>query len=262
MSISFAKAVSASFLLLLTAACGGGNSGVTPDPATDDALRTHVLEYWDGIRTDSLDADAMEQHTVDFLFLVQHADSATRSDAWTILAELPGMDIPDKTTVDYLREADSPLYSPAMLDEYLTKLMQIIPENDARLLRVNYLLECTRKNRPGDIIADISLKKPDGTSTTLHRLLDGINDECLLMLYDPECGTCDSVIGSLAAFPPSLPVIAVSISSKSEELPADWISATSSNADALDSAFHIHALPSFYLISADNKVVQSDITMP
>lgn len=247
--------------LLLFCGCHSGNRKA-PEGST---LNERLMMFWSGICPDSLTADAREQYIVDFLYLMENADSVTRRAGWPKLHAALG-DGPDRTVTDYLAEPDSPLYSPEMLDEYLTALTRILPSSDAGHIRALFLRENYRKNRSGAPIADLRLLSPKGATAALRevvRTLQSQGPEVTVLFYDPDCENCAAVIDGLAAsttspvssgtqdssaFPDSGAVIAVSVTDATAPLPEGWCSFRAASREELDSAFFLPSLPALYLV--------------
>lgn len=238
-------------LLLLLCSCGGSRRA---DEADADPLRERLLTYWDGWRDAVADSAVREQRIVDFLYLAGHADSLTRADAWSALITAFG-NRPDITVTDYLGELDSPLYSPQMLEEYLAALAMRMPEEDPERLRAVWLLENIRKNRQGQIVADLSLIKADGSRKTLHRLVAERAGGSMILFYDPDCGSCDETIARLSASPdPDIHVIAVSVAFTLRPLPAGWVSTRVADTGQLHDRYYLPSLPVIYVVSSDGRI--------
>ncbi len=228
----------------------------------------HLEHYWDGYDPGKHDADSVEQRLVDYMFLTMNAPSPEmRRDCWQTIARIFPDSQPNRTVVEYLGETDSPLYAPAMLEEYLVALTEMFPTGSARRMRVDYLLDGIRKNKPGTRISDLRLVLADGTCSTLHKLIGGSADEngsknedemggeILVLFYDPECEECSALISALAADGESRHVIAVSVTHEvKKELPAWWVSAKAADADELDANFYLPRLPRLYEVQSDGTL--------
>lgn len=273
--MSTSRAVSL-FIALLPALCScSGRTQNAENSGNADPLRDRIAVYWDSIDINATDEDRREQSIVDYLYIVQHADSATRREAWHALNIQLDNSL-DRTVSDYLGDPGSPLYAPAMLDEYLVSLLSEAGTDDTTRVRAEYLLENIRKNRPGDVIADLPLVCADGTATSLHSLIGrtavsgtgntggfGPGDDnttgagasrpthgYLIIFYDPECDSCDETIDALSAHTPANhTIIAISVTDTVKHLPSGWISAKSIDPDALDDAFYLPALPAIYTVT-------------
>lgn len=235
-------------LLLLAGACmPSAKRPVQPGP-----LDGRIGSYWNDVDLDTAETGWREQRIVDFLYLMEHADSATRHTGWQRLHAALDSSL-DRTVVDYLGESGSPLYAPGLLDEYLVSLVGALPATDAGHIRAAYLLRNIRKNRPGDIVANLPLLAVADSSvpTALHSVLHtlpGNTADVLILFYDPDCDTCDSLISDLAQSVAATPVIAVSVAGTDKSLPAGWRSFRAAGSEVLDSLFYLPSLPALYYV--------------
>lgn len=242
------------FIALLPALCScSGRTQSIEDNGNADPLRDRITTYWDSTDINALDNESREQSIVDYLYIVQHADSATRGEAWHALNVQLGNSL-DRAVADYLGDPASPIYAPAMLDEYLVSLLSEAGTDDTTRARAEYLLENIRKNRPGDVIADLPLVCADGTATSLHSLIAGT---ALIIFYDPECDSCDETIDALSArTPANHTIIAISVTDAVKPLPSDWISTRAADPDALDEAFYHPSLPAIYTVTPTATIIE------
>lgn len=220
------------WLLLLLSGCGG-------KPAAKEGAPS--------VATDT------DRQIIDALYLANGLDSAGRRDCWEFIMELDPDDQPNRTATEYLRDSSSPLYNPALLDEYLLYLMAALPDGDLRRERVGYLLDCIRKNRSGQTIADLDLLTADGRRTSLHC---EINTDACVLFYDPDCADCSALIEELGAT--DVAVIAISITDSIKPLPTRWLSARAIDADQLDDRFYLPALPALYPVNS-SAIIRQDI---
>lgn len=224
------------------------------EKSADTRIRDHIVNYWNGINTDSLDAAAIEQHKVDFVYVVQHADSTTRREAWRLMAKK--FDAwPDGLVVDYLGQSDSPLYAPAMLVEYLQTLRDALPPDNLSRDVLAYMIEEQSRNLPGSEVADIDLVS-NGASTSLHTLISSDTRHCMLIFYDPDCSTCNELTSLLSSRDLSdYNVVAVNTTMLSKKLPTSWTDTRAADFQQLHERFSLPALPSVYFI-APNLIVE------
>ncbi|OKY85059.1 MAG: hypothetical protein BHV69_07180 [Bacteroidales bacterium 52_46] len=280
--MSTSRAVSL-LIALLPALCScSGRTQSIEDNGNPDQLRDRIATYWDSTGINAMDENMREQSIVDYLYIVQHADSATRREAWHALNIQLGNSL-DRTVSDYLGDPGSPLYAPAMLDEYLVSLLSETGTDDTTRARAEYLLENIRKNRPGDVIADLPLVCSDGTATSLHNLIAGTagsgagntggigsgDDNTtgagrprpthgyLIIFYDPECESCDETIEALSAGTAGgHTIIAISVTDTVKSLPPDWISTRVLDPDTLDDAFYLPSLPAIYTVTPSATIIE------
>lgn len=244
--------------LLMANLCMACNRSSEQRPVNPD-LHRHIAAYWDSIDVASLSKAELEQRLVDFIYITQHADSATRAESWLTLGRLFPAEIPNRTVTDYLGQSDSPLYAPEMLEEYLAATLAATPTDDPNHGRVKYLYDNVRKNKPGMQIADLNVTKTDGTHTTLHDILSGHAGGAVVLFYDPECENCAEAIAQLSgpqAPPADMQVVAVCISQSPKQLPSGWVSTTVDSPEQLDERFYLPTLPVVYTLAVDGRIVE------
>lgn len=240
------------FLVLAATACGHNQQKESAAETVTVSMHERVGSYWNSIDTDSIDSDDLEQHIVDYIYILSHADSIDRAEGWRRISAALHRGYPDKTVVDYLGQPDSPLYSPDLLDEYLSTLADMLPTDDVARMSVEWLLENTRKNRPGNIIADIHLELADGRPSTLHRL---VTVSSVVIFYDPECDLCAEIIEEYTANPPAdRRIIAVSTEERFRTVPLHWISARVKDSEELHEAFYLPSLPIIYSVDSEGRI--------
>jgi len=243
-------AATLSMLLCVAVPCGCQQKKGAANP------RQYPEHYLDGCDTGRMDTDAIEQLLVDYIYLIMNTPSPDlRRKCWQTIARKFPDSQPNRTVVEYLGEPDSPLYAPAMLEEYLVTLTEIFPSESMQRVRVDYLLEGIRKNKPGTRIADLRLVLADGIDSTLHKLVDESESGCLLLFYDPECEECSALITKLATDGEAGQIIAVSVTGEVKELPAHWLSARAADAEELDANFYLPRLPKLYKVQSDGKIL-------
>jgi len=215
-------------------------------------LRAHLEHYWDGTRTDTLSAEALEQRLVDYIFLCAHADKEMRQQCWQTIAKTFPDEQPNRMVADYLGDEESPLYAPEMLEEYLATIAETFNQGSIDRIRVDYLLGEIRKNKPGQKIADLALVMAgDRKRATLHELIEQSGTDCKVLFYDPECEECATLISRLTADPDAGCVIAVSVMDTAKSLPAGWRSCIAADPEQLDARFYLPRLPRLYTVAPD-----------
>lgn len=242
----------------LGVSCAQGQNADQGRVVNQERLRDHLAEYWRGVDVSALPEDTLEQKIVDYLFLTAHGDSVTRRQSWTELAAVFTESYPEQWVVDYLGDRESPLYAPALLDEYLVTLTDVLPADNLQRSRVMYLLENIRKNRAGAEIADIELAIPDGENSTLHSKITEMAsrgaEEVVVLFYDPDCGECSRAISELSAS--GAAVVAVSITDEVKPLPAEWISSMAADPDELDDKYYLPEMPEIYRVTPAGIILQ------
>lgn len=275
-------------VLLVSAAQGSCQSNAPSSKSTENRadsdinearaakLRAYLEKYWDNIDVDTLSEQDREQHLVDYIYLTTNADEATRRQCWQTIARVIPDEQPNRMVCDYLGETDSPLYAPAMLDEYLETLTTLFADGSVERVRIDYLLGNLRKNRPGSVIADLDLVvTTDGTRTTLHKLIAQSGTDTQILFYDPECEECAATISRLTneyrtviaisvtgiAMPTSTNGSnAVSDSQRSsadvgtKTLPAEWHSCIAIDMDQLDENYYLPTLPRLYTVTPTAQI--------
>lgn len=250
--MSISRVINICLLILVGCGCVGNAN----KSEAEDGLLGRVLSYWDEIDAVNIPADSLEQHVVDYLYLLGHIDSVGREKSW------PGFfrgvrEQPNRIAVEYLGESDSPLYSPAMLEEYLENLLRY-SDDGAIGARASYLLENLRKNRPGKRISDLMVMA-GGKQTSLHRLVDEAGKDCLIIFYDPDCDACDMAFARLEGKDMTgTQIIAVSVTGKAKVLDESWLSAIVVDRDEFEEKYRSAILPSVYLVSRDAIVIHNE----
>lgn len=243
--------------IITVAAYGCGGSMQRADASV--ALEDKVLSYWDDIDVAALPEDSLEQRIVDYIYLAGHLSRSERESIWPLFYRHM-REQPNEIVVDYLGESDSPLYSPPMLEEYLTNLVKFADDETVRM-RSEYLLENIRKNRPGERITDIRVLK-DNKETSLHRLIAEADVECMLVFYDPDCDACNKTFDRLQRFElPDMRIIAISVAGNTKAMNKSWISALVADEEEFDRKFYYTSLPSIYIVSGDGIIKQKEITL-
>jgi len=229
--------------------CGRNNKAPQKNP------RSYLEHYWDHTDPAALSADVREQRLVDYLYLAMNAAPAQRHRCWQTIARVFPNEQPNRLVADYFGDSDSPLYAPAMLEEYLAAIADLFEEGSAQRLRVDYLLGEIRKNKAGQPIADLDLVRvADRRRITLHALIAGSSTDSKVLFYDPACEECTALISRLAADPEPGPVVAVSVTGETRPLPPAWHSCTAVDPDQLGERFYLPRLPQLYTVGSDHII--------
>lgn len=241
------------FLSLLLACCTRKQKHAAPAWPGD---------YWEKAGAAKDNPDSLEQLLVDYLYVTaNHPDSATCQEAWRELARVFPDEVPLRLAVDYMWHDDSPLYNPELLSEYLAATAAAFPEGDLRGRRAAYLHERVGLNMPGTQVADLALRRSDGTGTTLHVAVKG--SATVLFFYDAECEHCAEVADTLAILSDRGPkVVAVSVLNGLRQLPSDWANYEAvGGEEAVEQSFYLPALPSLYYLDSSGTVLRRDFTI-
>lgn len=249
------RVISFCVALLVYCSCTGN----TQPSDANEGLYDKVLNYWEGIDTGSLSEDSLEQHIVDYLYLVGHLERARRDSVW------PGFykcveGHPNRIVVEYLGETDSPLYSPELLEEYLMNI-QKFTDDEATVIRAAYLLDNIGKNPVGSVIADLRVSGAD-EATTLHRLIRDAGRYCLIIFYDPECSACDAAFELLdTQGSGGLKVIAISVTGRRKVVDESWESVHVADEVEMDERFYYTSLPSIYIVDKKGIIREKNIRL-
>jgi len=232
--------------LLATQGCGSNNK------AQQKEVRPYLEHYWENVSPAVMSDDEREQRLVDYMYLSMNAAPEQRRRCWRTIARVFPDEQPNRLVADYLGEPGSPLYAPAMLEEYLETIAGLFEAGSLQRLRIDYLLDGIRKNKAGQQIADLDLVEAGSRRhTTLHTLIAGSEADCRVLFYDPDCEECVALIGRFAADPDAGNVVAVSVTGEAKELPPAWHSCTAADPDQLDARFYLPRLPQLYTVGSD-----------
>lgn len=221
-----------------------------------EKFSNHLKHYWDDKDPKQMNTEELEQHLVDYIYIAMHAPTEMRKDSWRKLSDLFPESQPHRMVVDYLGTRESPLYAPEMLEEYLQTVSDYLPAESLYKARVDYMLTGIRKNRPGSVIADLSLTMGyTGEQTTLHKLIKAQNKPTKVLLYDPECDECKELIERLKVANDGEGVIAVTVTGETgKKLPSQWICVIPDE-EELDEGYYLPQLPVLYRVTPDAVVL-------
>ena len=257
--MSISHVIDICMILLMCISCNSTTVTSRHNGAKNENLSDRMISYWDAYDVSSANKDSLEQKIVDYLFLIGHLNYDIREDAWSgFFRNIPEQ--PNRTVVEYLGEADSPLYSPELLEEYL-KLLIKMNNDEAVEVRTSYLLENIQKNSVGDKISDLQLRLGN-KNTSLHKILKETDGDCLIIFYDPECSSCDDLFKRLQNRNiKGITVIAVSISEITKADNTGWISLCISDKQEFEDKFYYTSLPSVYVTSSNGVIIGKGISL-
>lgn len=236
-------------LWLLCCVCGIGAQEVDfpypdiPDEVEEPEARMAYMlnHFWQHYTfSDSTEANQQvgEQGVVDFLNLMQHADSLTAAQGAAVLADslAANTDVfPFFTDVleRYLTDPESPLRD----DKVYAHMLRALPQTPQR----EWLLRRVAKNQVGSYAADILVTLDDGRSCSLHKVESELT---LIVFFDPDCERCHALDAQLKQEPliqqnPRLRVVRKNVNDLGEE-------------------YYIPHTPTLYLLDADKRVVLKD----
>ena len=242
-------------LLLASAFAAKAQERAFPYPAIPETMREphdrllFLLEhYWSLFSFDdstAVNRATEEQGFVDYIDLLQYADSAAAAGSVRVFADSIG-----KTArrlqhfeglIDhYLGNPDSPVRN----DVTYAHLLRALPMTPQR----SFLLSQVTRNLPGSTAADIVFT-PDG-AVQPQRLSDVESALTLLVFHDPDCEHCQQV----------LPLIRQSrvLSDNAQRLMTIYINVEAAENRAVQEKYYLPALPSLYLLDAGKRVIIKD----
>ncbi len=171
-----------------------------PDEVEEpEARMAYMLEhFWQDYSfadSTAMNREVGEQGMVDFLNLMQHADSVATTRGAVVFADSL-VSHPSATSFfeglmeHYLGDPESPLHS----DVVYAQLLRALPETPQRV----WLLEQLAKNRVGSRAADILVTASEGKRVRLYSVKA---EQTLLIFYDPDCRRCQRLDAQLEQEP-------------------------------------------------------------
>jgi hypothetical protein len=265
-----------SILCLLCVPKGNAQEVVFPLPTVPDSLRepqqrlVYVLDhYWENYAwndTTALNQTVGEQGLVDFLDLLQYADSLTADrGAAAFVSQAFTTDGQRQHYAElldhYLYDRHSPVRNDLVYAHLLRHLTtpQAMPDETERQ-RLQFRLQNISKNQVGTIAADFSLRHVDvlalesqGTERLkaakvkgAKRLYDVVSPLTLLMFYDPDCEDCHVAEAQMAREPLLHDARLTLIRAQRKEV---------------GDRYFVHFTPSFYLLDADKRVLVKNASL-
>lgn len=276
-----------SMLLLLACSMGGRAQEVSfpypaiPDVIVDEQARlSYVLEhFWDNYRFDDLsqpNRDVAEQGFVDYINLMQYADSATCATAARVLTDSitateERLKHFDGLIDHYLGNPDSPMKNDVTYAHLLSAIVPRLAEGDATRSRLAYRLALVVKNQPGTMAADFEYIDRQGRH---HRLYDTQSPLTLLVFSDPECEHCHEIMPRIIGNAtlqndPRLTVLNIypdenrkAWEQDVKTLPQNWREGRSPEGEIMRKQLYaLPALPSLYLLDREKRVLVKDGTL-
>ncbi len=279
-------------LALCMFACGNGTKAAKvqekaepmtelPLPSLPDSLRTPQsraaylsLHFWDmldfEVDSEALDTAFMEQSFVNYLSVLDITEPADAAAAMRNLVERAArvqaaFELLEYVSDRYLEDPNSPMRSEKLYEHWLNALQADSKLYADRRMQIDSRLERIAMNRPGTMAADFRLLTLDGRQSTMYNALG--KGRTLLMFYDPACENCHSIRRSLAAaeLPEDISVLAVAVDgtqnawrADAADMPKDWTIAFALDALETDDIYFFAAMPTFYLLDSDGKVILKD----
>ncbi|MFV0553091.1 MAG: DUF5106 domain-containing protein [Mangrovibacterium sp.] len=246
----------------------------------DARLEYMLMHYWDNLNfadTAWIAKSEIEQAFVDYLDLFNYAKPAMIETSLKPLIkrmaiQKEGFNWFADQFDHYLFDANSPLRNE---EHYAYVLASLIASPDVEEIyksRYYYQLDMVNKNRVGSVAANFTFTKADGTTSKLHSIQSNFT---LVFFYNPDCHDCleskkklmeSETINKLIA-EKEMTILAMYVYDEIElwkqnapKMPSTWINAYDASADLVveDQLYAIRAIPSFYLLDADKKVLLRD----
>lgn len=217
-----------------------------PDEVEEpEARMAYMLEhFWQDYSfadSTAMNREVGEQGMVDFLNLMQHADSVATTRGAVVFAHSL-VSHPSATSFfeglmeHYLGDPESPLHS----DVVYAQLLRALPETPQRV----WLLEQLAKNRVGSRAADILVTASKGKRVRLYSVKA---EQTLLIFYDPDCRRCQRLDAQLEQEPlivqnPRLKVVRKDVND-------------------LNGEYYVPHTPALYLLDEKKRVVLKEPTL-
>lgn len=253
-----------------------------PRVIVDPDLRMEYLlqHYWDNLRfADTLwiGNEHIEQAFVDYIALFNFAEDKLVKPSLSALANR-SLEEPrvfewfSEKFDQYLYYANSPMRNEEQYALWLDVVMNNAQVAEAYQSRYRYQLERINKNRLGTVAANFSYTDANGQRGQLHQIQ---SPYVLLYFYDPDCPDCEQARQQLKSSPTisemlktkQLTILAMYTNGEiqhwkkhAKEMPADWITGhdASENLVVDKQLYAIRAIPSFYLLDEQKKVLLRD----
>ena len=217
-----------------------------PDEVEEpEARMAYMLEhFWQDYSfadSTAMNREVGEQGMVDFLNLMQHADSVATTRGAVVFADSL-VSHPSATSFfeglmeHYLGDPESPLHS----DVVYAQLLRALPETPQRV----WLLEQLAKNRVRSCAANILVTASEGKRVRLYSVKA---EQTLLIFYDPDCRRCQRLDAQLEQEPlivqnPCLKVVRKDVND-------------------LNGEYYVPHTPALYLLDEKKRVVLKETNL-
>lgn len=245
-----------------------------------DYLLTHYWELFDFADTTLVNnRDVTEQGFVNFIALLNEGGVTERLareslENWCggFMTEAHARKVLMRMADDYLYNPNSPFYNEALYKLYLEALLKKLPADDVRRSTFDFRLKLLKRNNVGQKATDFVYYLPGGERYTLAAT-SVKNDRLLLVFYDPECESCHTVLGQMAADGRlaaavrngRLSVLAVYTEGNEAawrkslpDMPEGWMVGTDREAVKNGALYDLKAMPSLYLLDGKKTVLLKD----
>lgn len=245
-----------------------------------EARAGYIIEHvWDEIvELDTVDfpaKDTMEQFLVDYFGISNLASDAAVQKSLKVLFDIatPSMDsIVLHMGENYLSHPNSPIYN----EHSYYRMMQVADDSgildEAHKLRFEEGYRLYLRNREGCVAEDFQYITPDGKTHTLWTTPH--EKDLLIIFYHPECESCTSTFSYLdrservqkALKTKALTILCLFAEGDEDlwrsnftKIPKNAIVGMDPTRRILDdNLYNLRALPTLYLLDAENKVLMKD----
>lgn len=177
---------------------------------------------------------------------------------------------------DYLYNPNSPYYNEELYRIYLVRMLRSKTLDEVDKSVLEFRLDLITRNMPGSFAEDFVYFLPDGSQKTLRQTVVKGN-RLLLVFYDPECENCHEALrlmkadNRLAEAVDSGKLTVLVIYTEGNEtvwkrilsdMPQSWILGNDRQQVKDFAKFDLRAMPSFYLLDGQKKVVLKDASYP
>ena len=252
-------------ILLGTAMSSWGQERPFPFPAIPEVLtepqaRLEFLldHYWQEFNfndTTAINQTTAEQGFVDYINLLQYADSAVAAGSVRIFADSIARNEQrqqhfDRLIDHYLGNPDSPMRN----DVTYAHLLRVLPKTPQR----TFLLGQITKNQPGTTANDLPLGRAASACVVYTseveqepRLYHVESPLTLLVFYDPDCEHCQEMMPQIRKMMDA---------GYASQTCAMYINVEENT--AARQAYYLPALPALYLLDNEKTVIIKDGTIP
>lgn len=256
-----------------------------PAMLTDPELRaqflaTHYWEHFPFSDTTYIELpEITEQALVNFIDILQHVPQESSHKALATLFKkstaTPQMSSYFWETLRrYWFDPNSPMRNEEMYRLACQAAKEVTPIDEKIAIQATYDLLQLSKNRVGEPAANFSYVEPDGTKRELYQIK---GEYTLLFFYNPDCETCtemkreinsSAIFGQLLANK-RLQILAIYPDEEYEawrshlaEIPTQWMNGYDPQQQINEKQlYYLQAIPTFYLLDKEKKVVLKDVTI-
>lgn len=250
-----------------------------PDDRRDFLLRNYWSEFDFTDHSMVDDKNVGEQGFVDFIALLADKTVSAPLREESMLAFCNGFlkDVHARNVFmnladEYLYNPNSPLYSEMEYRSYLNAMLKLLSRGDAMRTALDFKLKLIRLNAVGTVATDFTYYTSD-TGEKKLRTTPVKGNRLLLIFYDLDCEHCHAIIRKMAGdarltkavSEGKLTVLAVYTEGESdrwlrtvETMPAGWIVGDDKFVIKEKALYDLKAMPSFYLLDGEKKVLLKD----